>query len=154
MCMIKIAGACILAAQLTGGGTYNPQLPQVAHSYDGEARDVSRFYQTESQPFTIAGGVLIEDTLIHVDYDSGYTTQKMRVADSATVHATQYFDISDKLELSVTAGASFGGEQTDTACTDSFGREYYCGTLKSWSTYETPESDRYLSGSIKVKYRF
>ena len=154
MCMIKIAGACILAAQLTGGGVYDPQLPETAYAYDGKARDVSKFYEPESQPFQIAGGVLIEDTLIHVNYDSGYTTEKLKVSDSATVHATQFIDLSDKLQLSVTAGASFGGERKDTACSDSFGRQYYCGTLTAWSDYKPQEADRYLSGSVKLKYRF
>lgn len=154
MCILNIVGACVVAAQLTGGGVYTPSLPTEAASYDGKVRDISRFYQPESTPFTLSGAVLIENTMVHVNYDSGYTTQKRVVADSAVVHVTQMFDISDKLELSITAGTRIGGEVSDTACTDSFGRQYYCATLTAWSDYKPQEADRYLSGSVKLKYRF
>ena len=154
MCITKIAGVCIVAAQLTGGGTYDLPMPEVATSYDGKERSVARFYEKENTPFYVAGGVLFDtDTLVHVSLDSGYDSPKYDIQRSATVHVTQGFDITDKISLDVTIGHKFGGSIRETSCKDSFGREYYCGTLTSWSDYAPQEKQDYNMGKLELKYK-
>ena len=152
MCMTTIKGICVAAA-LTGGGTYDIPTPEIAYAYDGEARDVSHFYEPTNEQFKIGLGVLVEDTLIHVNYDNGLNSEKLSINESAIIHVTQKVKLDDKLSLSFTAGASFGGEQKHTACSDKFGREYYCGSLTAWSDFQPAEQDRYTTGSIKLSYK-
>ena len=152
MCMTTIKGLCVAAA-LTGGGTYDLPTPEIAYSYNGEATDVSRFYEEDNQQFTVGLGILVENTLVHINYDNGFNSEKLSINESAVIHVTQNVELDDKWSLSLTAGASFGGEQKHSACTDSLGREYYCGDLTAWSDFQAPEQDRYTTGSIKLSYK-
>ena len=152
MC-ITIKGMCVLAA-LTSVDVYDREMPTEAYSYDGKARDISKFYESESEEFNVGLVAFIEDTQININYDNGFTSQKLRIDDATTVHVTQNIEIDDQWSLALTAGASFGGKSKHTACTDKFGREYYCGDLTAWSDFSQPEHKQYQMGRVQVKYKF
>lgn len=155
MCITKIAGVCVLAAQLTGGGVTDYPMPEVATSYDGKERNVARFYKAERPTFNIEGGILFDtDTLVHIAYDNGYDSQKYDQSRTATVHVTQGFTITDDLSLKVTVGHKFGGDIRESSCTDSYNRQYYCGNLTAWSDYTPKTKQDYSMGKVQLKYRF
>ena len=152
MC-ITIKGMCVLAA-LTSVDVYEREMPTEAYSYDGKARDISKFYESESDEFSVGLVAFIDDTRINVNYDNGFTSNKLRIDDTTTVHVTQAIELDDQWSLALTAGASFGGKTRHTACTDGFGREYYCGDLTAWSDFSEPEHEQYMMGRVQVKYKF
>ena len=153
MCMTMIKGLCVAAA-LTGGGTYDMPTPEKAYAYDGKARDVSHFYEATNEQFKVGLGVLVENTLVNINYDNGYNSEKLSIHDSTTIHVTQRVDLDDRWSLSLTAGTTIGGGQEHTPCTDKFDRKYYCGSLTSWSDFQAPERDQYMMGRVQVKYKF
>ena len=152
-CNTMIGIVCAIA--LTGGGTYDNQMPTTAYSYDGEQRDISKFYEPENELYHVSGYAYLEsDTLIEFGYDNGHSAQKYQRDPTLSVHVTQHIPLNDKLSLNVTAGTRFGGNVSETPCYDSFDREYYCGNLTAWSDYERDENESYYLGRVSMSYRF
>ena len=153
MCLTKIMGVCV-SAFLTNGGFMNVDLPKTAGSYDGKVRSIERFYTHESKPYNIGGLIALDNTVINIQYNSGVDTEKLDINQSAKIHVTQRFNITENLSLDATIGTSIGGEVRHTACTDSVGREYYCGTLTAWSDFKPEDQKQYKMGKLQLKYRF
>ena len=157
MCMTQILGTCIIAMQLTGGGTYNPQLPEVAYSYDGKARSIERFYKKKKQPFHIGGSIVTRDLYkIDLYHNSGLETKKLDIDSTNKIQISKFIDLGKNWSVIPTAGYAFGGKKTHTSCIDKYNREYYCGTLTAWSDFKDKEKKNInaVNAGITFKYRF
>ena len=153
MCLTKIAGICV-SAFLTNGGFMNVDLPKTAGSYDGKVRSIERFYTPESRPYNIGGAIILDSTLIKVNYNSGIDTEKLDINSSANIQVTQRVKLTDNVSIDATIGTTIGGEVRHTACTDSIGREYFCGSLTAWSDFDAGKHEQPYNGSLKINYRF
>ena len=152
MC-IKILGTCAIIA-LTNGGTMNVDLPKTALSYDGKARSVERFYTPETRPFNIGGVIAFDNTLINLQYNNGIDTEKLDINQSGNISVTQRFNITENVSIDATVGTTIGGEVRHTKCTDSIGKEYYCGNLTAWSDFKESKTEQYRMGKLQLNYRF
>lgn len=153
---LLIAGACLTGAQLDYL-TVSPQdTPEmVAYSYDGVARDVSRFYKPEDPSIKLGASFFIDDDIkITAKYDNGYKAQKYEVEDSLAIQYTQVFDITDNTFLTFSGGTTIGGGSEHESCKDSYGREYYCGSLTAWSDFKQTDDDTPYNVSFTVTKRF
>ena len=132
MCLTQILGTCIIAAQLTHGGNYNVKLPETAKSYrtDGYIYDVSKFYKLKHKPFHVGGSIVTRDLYkIDLSHNSGLESKKLDVDSTNKIQVSKFIDLGNNWSVIPTAGYSFGGKVTHTKCTDSFDKDYYCGTL-------------------------
>lgn len=155
MC-VNILGACIIAGRVVSMDmAYTTDMPQYAHSYDGEARMVGHFYDDEQTNFKVKGYVILDtNTKVTLGYDHGVDTAKYDKAKSYTVGVDQLFKLKDNHYLTVGAHTTFGGEVRHTACTDSYGREYYCATLTAFSDLKQKKHKQPYSVGITYKYKF
>ena len=141
----------VVGARVTDGGTYNSNLPSVAYSYDGVARDISRFYQDEQTNFYIKGHVTFDTgTRVFLGYNSGIDTAKFDVSKSYNIGIAQIIQSN----WIVSANATIGGKQRHTICIDKYNRNYYCGDLTAWSDFKEPKHEIPYSASIKYVHRF
>ena len=143
-----------MVAALTNGGFMNVDLPKTAGSYDGKERSIEKFYTHESKPFNVGGLLAFDNTLINIQYNSGIDTDKLDVNQSATINVKQRFNITDNVSIDAVVGTTIGGEVRHTPCTDSIGREYYCGNLTAWSDFEAEDHKQPYNGSLTLNYRF
>lgn len=149
MCVLNIGIACIMSAQLTTLDVgYNNTLDKTAYSYDGEARDISKFYTDKQTNFNIGGYINIDrDKEIEFYYDNGINTDKYNKGDTISLSYSQSFD-----DLTLTLHGTTYGDENHTPCYDTFDREYYCSTLTAYNE-DINEKNNYNIG-ITINHKF
>lgn len=140
--------------QLTHGGTYNLDMPTTAYSYDGEARDISKFYKPENNQYYLGGRYVNKDNIITFTYDNGYDSSKLDINKSLKLGWYQVKQLKDNVFVTYGASKTFGGEMRHTSCKDDYGRQYYCGNATAWSTFDQPENEDKWDAMIKFQITF
>ena len=151
MCILNIATACIMSAQLTALDVgYSNTLDKTAYSYDGEARDISRFYNDKQTNFEIGGYVNIDsDKEVEVYYNNGIQTQKYTKKPTISIAYSQSYD-----KITLTGSVTKHGESIHTPCYDNFDRQYYCGNLTAWSNNGDINEESNYNFTLNINYRF
>lgn len=144
--------------KLTHGETYNINLPDVAHSYDGVARDISKFYKPSNTQFYIGGQWTNRkrDTSILFTYDNGFNSDKLDIQPSLRLGINHVKEIEKNTFITLSGSRKFGGDTKHTSCVDSLGGEFYCGNLTHWSDFKDKDSkdgETYDVG-IRLTYLF
>jgi len=150
-------GICILAARLTSlDVSTNNNLPTIAHSYDGKARSIERFYKNESPTFQASGDVYLNtNTKVSLGYHSGLNTKKLDMGSTKSVQVSQFKKLTENLSVVYTAGIRDNGEISHSPCIDTLKRKYYCGNLTAWSDFKPEErNDMDYNVGIKFTYKF
>ena len=130
-------------------------LPKVAYSYDGVARNVSRFYKSQGKEYKL--GLIFafdSDTMITLNYDNGLKTEKMKIDKYTEIKLVQGVKVNNNLNLSFKTRIQIGGDISHTPCVDGFGRNYYCGSLTAWSDFDPVEITREYIGEVVFSYKF
>ena len=125
--------------ELTHGGSYNIDMgAEIAYSYDGVARDVSKFYKPTNKQFNVGGYYAFNkyNTLITFDYDNGYNSKKYTIDRSARIGVAHNEQITKDFSIQFTGNYKFGGNDKHIPCLDSHDRQYYCGDLTAWTDAE------------------
>ena len=152
-CILEV---CLVAARLTSLDLqYENNLPTVAYSYDGKARDISRFYENKKTQIKTSGSLYFDtDTKIDLYWDNGMDTDKLDVSSTKGIGLSQYIEIDDNHSFVLGGSYKFTGKQKHTPCIDTLGREYYCGTLTAWKDFKEPKHEDTYSLSVRYSYRF
>ena len=138
-----------IIAGVTALDIYYADLPDTAHSYDGEARDISRFYDQDIPNFYIAGNYAIDDNdYISWSLDTGTHTEKLNTG-SISAEWTHIIPINDNWSASGTIGADISFNN-HSPCTDSYNREYLCSNLTAWSDFERNHNEQEIDPKIRV----
>ena len=152
---IIIAGLCVSPQVDYVNIQEHQTMADVATSYDGVERDISRFYKPENPSVRIGTSIYIDDDKkLSLQYDNGYESSKYELEDSLSVQYTQIFDLKENHSLTISGGATIGGKSNHTSCIDSFGREYYCGDLTAWNDFKTTDYDTPWNASLVYSMRF
>jgi len=151
-----IGAACLIAARLTSlEVTTDNGLPTTAYSYDGEARDISMFYDNQEAIVSATGSLYFDtNTKVDLGYNTGIVTNKLEITDTFQLGVTQLFSLDEQSSIAVGASAAFGGKQVHKPCLDSYQREYYCGNLTAWSDFKEPTHENPYSLSVRYSYKF
>ena len=153
--MVIIGTMCLTGVQLDYLNISEQRtMHDVAYSYDGMERDVSKFYKPEEPSVKAGGSFFIDDNIkLSLQYDNGYESMKYKRDDSLSIQYTQLFDIKENHYVTFSGGTVIGGEDNHTSCKDSYGREYYCGSLTAWSDFKT-DHDTPWNASLTYTMRF
>ena len=98
--------------KLTHGKNYSIKMPTVAHSYDGKARDVSKFYKPTNKQFYIGGKYTFNKgyTNLYGTYDNGFNSSKYNIDKSFRLGVSHTKKLDDNLFVSIGGHYKFGGE--------------------------------------------
>ncbi len=148
-------GICILAAQVTNGGNYKNNLPTTASSYDGVARDISKFYKDKQINIQGSGYIQLDtDTIVTLGGDNGIKTDKYKKSPTYNVGFRQFVPVSDNSYITFGASTQLGGKESHSPCRDGINREYYCGNLTAWSDFEANENENPYNMFINYTLKF
>ena len=142
--------------ELTHGGSYNIDMgTEIAYSYDGVARDVSKFYKPTNKQFNVGGYYAFNkyNTLITFHYDNGYNSKKYDIDNSLRLGIAHNEQLTSNFSVQLNADYKFGGEDTHSPCLDDSDRQYYCGDLTAWSDAERNENDK-EDYNIGISFKF
>ena len=142
-----VTGAGIVITSLHVGFA---DLPKEAYSYDGDSTSVERFYDQEV-PNILVGGYYAEgNTTVSFGIDSGTHTKKLDTY-GLNVGVFHTLPIADS-NSDITFGAKISADYIENRpCADSYDREYYCGNLTSWKTFEG-KTDVQINPSLSINY--
>ena len=166
MCLTKIAGVCVLAAQITHGGTYStPEMGFEAELINANTHEVTtistkHLYEDEQTNFYVGGSLYLENTRLSLGYNSGIDTAKFDVSKAYTIGIDQVFGVTDKLDVILSGSTTIGGEARHTVCTDQRGLEFNClNPLSPKNARQeldemTPEHKTPYNLGVKLRYKF
>ena len=146
-----ILGACILAAQLTTGGTYNEVTPKSAIDTADITHDISNFYTVENTQFKLGGYLVLDtDTRINLLFDNGLESQKRERGKALTIGLTQLKVIDKDTHMTYGFSTKLGGKTNETACTDDSGlnRQFFCDNLATLEPFKQPKNDADIKFNI------
>ena len=155
--MSCLLGACVIAAQISSGGTYTEQTPTMATDTANVTHNISHFYKVENQQFNVDGYVILDiDTRIDLGYDNGLKSQKRTRSKALTVGVTKLVFIGDDSHLTFGASTKLGGRITDIACKDDSGmdKQFFCDNLATVQPFEQPKHDVNTKVSINYLHKF
>ena len=152
MC-ISILGTCVVAGLLSAGVDH-VSFNKTAHSYDGEARDISQFYTPSNKVYHGTVGLFADDWSAKIKYDNGFESDKLSISKSTTIQLSKNFELNESWSIEGSVGFQLGGQSKHKPCTDSVDRQYYCGNLTAWSDFKQPEYTPYRSVGIKFTKTF
>ena len=137
--MWEIAG--IVITSLNMGFT---DLPDTALSYDGKARDISRFHQQDIPDIEVGGYHILDDNdRIKAEISTGTYTEKLDIYPTIDFAWEHIADINDEWSVLTSIGGELSLGNHNRPCTDSFNREYYCGNLTAWSDFKGNEHETF-----------
>ncbi len=150
-------GACVVASQILGGGTYTEQTPTISIDAANVVHDVSRFYKVKNQQFNLNGYFILDtDTRIDLGYDNGLNSEKRTRSKALTVGVTQLVFIGNDSHLTFGASTKLGGRAVDISCTDDSGmdKQFFCDNLATIQPFEQKKHDRGTKVSINYEHKF
>ena len=132
------------------------QRPKLAASYNNEAHNVSRFYQTNSPRVNMiwhyAGRKAGE--IFSLGMDSGYRAEKITIRPALFVGYARSLSIGSGKYFTFAAGGWFGGRVTHKACRDERDRKYYCGSLIAWSDFHPQQKNLQTYYQLVYRHEF
>ena len=152
MC-ISILGTCVVAGLLSAGVDH-VSFNKTAHSYDGEARDISQFYTPSNNVYHGTVGIFADDWSAKIKYDNGFESDKLSISKSTTIQLSKNFELNESWSIKGSVGFQLGGQSKHKPCTDETDRKYYCGNLTAWSDFKEPDYNPYRSVNIKLTKTF
>ena len=113
-------------------------LPTTAYSYDGEARDISQFYDQSIPNIYLDGySQLDNNNWVTWNLDTGTHTDKLdTVGLGLGINHRIEINNSTDLTLSASTQYSYTGH---SSCSDEYNRKYYCGNLTAFSDIESEQ---------------
>ena len=129
-------------------------LPKTAYSYDGEARDISHFYEP-SFPTTTVGYAYdtSKDSWIDGYNSSGYYTDKLDKNPTINAVYNHVWSIAENTNLIGSVGTTMDLGMNHRPCTDSYNRQYYCANLTAFSDLER-KNDVQFNSQIGISINF
>ena len=101
-------------------------------SYDGVARSVAHFYNSDHNVQIGLRIVKDRDTLYSIHLNTGHDTDKYEESPSAQIGVIKRHWFGQKY-LQWNASGTIGGDVKHTPCVDDYNRKYYCANLVAWS---------------------
>jgi hypothetical protein len=150
-------GACVVASQILGGGTYTEQTPTVSIDTADVAHDISHFYKIENKQFNVNGYLILDsDTRIDLGYDNGLQSQKRTRSKALAISVTQLAFIDNDSHIIFGASTKLGGRTIETSCTDDSGmdKQFFCDNLATLKPFEQPEHIKNTKVSINYEHKF
>ena len=126
-------------------------LPKNAYSYSGEEYSVSEFYEQEVPNIYANGYYVNGNNTVSFGIDTGTHTKKL---DTYGLNIGLYRTIPLTDNSALTVGGEITANFTEhRPCTDSYSREYYCGNLTSWKSFEGKTNETY-NPEISIRYTY
>ena len=109
-------GACVVTAQILGGGTYTEQTPTTSIDTANITHDIAHFYKVDNQQFGVSGYFILDtDTRIDLNYDNGLETQKRTRSKALVVGITQLAFVDNDSHVIFGVSTKLGGRTTETS---------------------------------------
>ena len=153
-CFLEV---CIVAAQVSSGGTYAESTPTLSIDTANIAHDITRFYKVENYQFNMGGYLILDtDTRVDLGYDNGLKSQKRNRSKALTVGITQLAFIDSDSHITFGLSTKLGGKITETACTDDSGmnKQFFCDNLATLQAFKQHEYSRNIKVSINYEHKF
>ena len=150
-------GACVVTAQVLGGGTYTEQTPTTSIDTANITHDIAHFYKVDNQQFGVSGYFILDtDTRIDLNYDNGLETQKRTRSKALVVGITQLAFVDNDSHVIFGVSTKLGGRTTETSCTDDSGmnKQFFCDNLATLQPFTQPEYSRNTKASINYERKF
>jgi len=115
--------------------------------------DVGQFYRSAVPQVLVSGYYKLDgNTAINWGIDSGFSSQKLSVSPALLLGISKRWYLSERRDSQIVFEFSgwLGQSIKHSPCSDSYGREYYCGNLSAWSDFtETSRTDNFY---VKLWY--
>ena len=112
-----IIGVCVIAAQLTGGGTYNGDEHYKVLLQNGSTQDVSSFYAANNIPFTLEGEIRLSNhSKISLGFDTGIKAKKQAINPSFAFGFKKIEKIAPNMYLTFGFKKSWIGDIENIPC--------------------------------------
>ena len=115
--------------------------------------DVGQFYRSAVPQILVSGYYKLDgNTAINWGIDSGFSSQKLSVSPALLLGISKRWYLSERRDSQIVFEFSgwLGQSIKHSPCSDSYGREYYCGNLSAWSDFtETSRTDNFY---VKLWY--
>ena len=131
-------------------------MPRTAHSYDQRPRAVDKFYDPQAPRLNVVArwAGRRPGEIFSFGLDSGFAADKIRVKPGLFLGYARVFTLAKNTKLAWGVSGWFGGAVSEKACTDRFGRRYYCRTLTAWSDHRPIETRNDIHHSIVIRREF
>ena len=100
--------------------------------------DVGQFYRSAVPQVLVSGYYKLDgNTAINWGIDSGFSSQKLSVSPALLLGISKRWYLSERRDSQLVFEFSgwLGQSIKHRPCSDSYGREYYCGNLSAWSDF-------------------
>ena len=131
-------------------------MPRTAHSYDQRPRAVDKFYDPKAPRLNVVArwAGRRPGEIFSFGLDSGFAADKIRVKPGLFLGYARVFTLAKNTKLAWGVSGWFGGAVSEKACTDDFGRRYYCRTLTAWRDHRPIETRNDIHHSIVIRREF
>jgi hypothetical protein len=155
--MVCLFEACIISAQILGGGSYSDPESTLAVDSNSIVHNISRFYEIQNKQFDLKGYLILDtDTRVDLKFDNGLKSQKRIRTEALTIGITQLSIISEDSYITFGASTELGGRTTEIACTDDSGldRQFFCDNLATLEPFTQPKHNKNTKLTVNYTYKF
>jgi hypothetical protein len=155
--MVCLFEACIISAQILGGGSYSDSEPTLTVDSNSIVHNISSFYEIQNNQFDLKGYLILDsDTRVDLHYDNGLKSQKRKRLKKLTLGMTQLKIINKDSHITFGISTKLGGRTTEIACTDDSGlnRQFFCDNLATLDPFTQPQHNKNAKVIINYEYKF
>ena len=155
--MVCLFEACIISAQILGGGSYSDSEPTLAVDSNSIVHNISSFYEIQNKQFDLKGYLILDtDTRVDLKFDNGLKSKKRIRTEALTIGMTQLEIINKDSHITFGISTKLGGRTTEIACTDDSGlnRQFFCDNLATLDPFTQPQHNKNAKVIINYEYKF
>jgi hypothetical protein len=155
--MFCLFEACIISAQILGGGSYSDPEPTLAVDSNSIVHNISSFYEIQNKQFDLKGYLILDtDTRVDLKFDNGLKSKKRIRTEALTIGITQLSIISEDSHVTFGVSTELGGRTTEIACTDDSGldRQFFCDNLATLEPFTQPKHNKNTKLTVNYTYKF